>query len=131
VLEHILLLAVAQETSQGEGKPKVVNAVTLEVTPDQAEKIDLARSVGTLSLVLRNQIDNTAVTTAGVYKKDLLKRGAEPVAPAPAQAAPAAPAVKKASRKPGAKAEAGTVTIQVIRGTAVSNETVKLQTEDK
>lgn len=131
VLEHILLLAVAQETSQGEGKPKVVNAVTLEVTPEQAEKIDLARSVGTLSLVLRNQIDHTAVTTAGVYKKDLLKRSAEPEAPAPAQPAPAAPAVKKASRKPSAKAEPGTVTIQVIRGTAVSNETVRLQTEEK
>lgn len=78
VLERILLLAVAQETSQGEGKPKVVNAVTLEVTPEQAEQIDLARSVGTLSLVLRNQIDNQPVETRGVYKKDLLKRIAEP-----------------------------------------------------
>jgi pilus assembly protein CpaB len=78
VLERILLLAVAQETSQGEGKPKVVNAVTLEVTPEQAEQIDLARSVGTLSLVLRNQIDNQPVETTGVYKKDLLKRIVEP-----------------------------------------------------
>lgn len=128
VLEHILLLAVAQETSQGEGKPKVVNAVTLEVTPDQAEKIDLARSVGSLSLVLRNQIDNTSVTTAGIYKKDLLKRAAEPEVPA---TVPAAPAVKKAYRKPSVKAESGTVTIQVIRGTAISNETVRLQPEDK
>lgn len=131
VLERILLLAVAQETSQGEGKPKVVNAVTLEVTPDQAEKIDLARSVGTLSLVLRNQIDSASVTTTGIYKKDLLKRIAEPETPAAAQAAPAAPAVKKAYRKPSVKAEPGTVTIQVIRGTAISNETVKLQTTDK
>lgn len=77
VLEHILLLAVAQETSQGEGRPKVVNAVTLEVTPGQAERIDLARSVGTLSLVLRNQLDNKPVSTVGVYKKDLLKGASE------------------------------------------------------
>src|SRR6476469_1153889 len=57
VLEHMLVLAVAQEASRDETKPKVVNAVTLEVTPQQAEKLDLARSVGTLSLVLRNQVD--------------------------------------------------------------------------
>ena len=57
VLERILVLAVAQETTTDPNKPKVVSAVTLEVTPEQAEKLDLARSVGTLSLVLRNQVD--------------------------------------------------------------------------
>ena len=50
VLERILVLAVAQEVNRDETKPKVVNAVTLEVTPEQAERLDLARSVGTLSL---------------------------------------------------------------------------------
>lgn len=72
VLERILVLAVAQEVSRDETKPRVVNAVTLEVTPEQAEKIDLARSVGTLSLVLRNQIDPDDVKTAGVTKASLL-----------------------------------------------------------
>ncbi len=72
VLERILVLAVAQEVSRDETKPKVVNAVTLEVTPEQAEKIDLARSVGSLSLVLRNQIDPADVTTAGATKETLL-----------------------------------------------------------
>ena len=57
VLERILVLAIAQESNRDDTKPKVVNAVTLELTPDQVEKLDLARSVGTLSLVLRNQID--------------------------------------------------------------------------
>lgn len=74
VLEHILVLAVAQEQGRDETKPKVVNAVTLEVSPEQAEKLDLARSVGTLSLVLRNQIDTSAVTTTGSTKKNLLNR---------------------------------------------------------
>jgi pilus assembly protein CpaB len=72
VLERILVLAIAQEVSRDETKPKVVNAVTLEVTPDQAERIDLARSVGTLSLVLRNQVDPQAVETAGATKETLL-----------------------------------------------------------
>ncbi|MBS1155437.1 MAG: Flp pilus assembly protein CpaB [Proteobacteria bacterium] len=79
VLEHILVLAVAQESGRDETKPKVVNAVTLEVSPDQAEKLDLARSIGTLSLVLRNQVDSSPVTTEGIYKRDLLNRTPEPV----------------------------------------------------
>lgn len=72
VLERILVLAIAQESSRDETKPKVVNAVTLELTPDQVEKLDLARSVGTLSLVLRNQIDPSPVNTAGATKATLL-----------------------------------------------------------
>ena len=57
----------------------MVNAVTLEVTPEQAEKIDLARSVGTLSLVLRNQIDPQASETTGATKTSLLQQAAEPL----------------------------------------------------
>jgi Flp pilus assembly protein CpaB len=79
VLERILVLAVAQEVGRDETKPRVVNAVTLEVTPQQAEKIDLARSVGTLSLVLRNQIDPLVADTAGVTKTSLLQQAAPPV----------------------------------------------------
>ena len=74
VLERILVLAVAQEVSRDETRPRVVNAVTLEVTPQQAEKIDLARSVGTLSLVLRNQVDPQATETAGATKSSLLEQ---------------------------------------------------------
>lgn len=91
VLEKILVLAVAQEVGRDETKPKVVDAVTLEVTPDQAEKIDLARSIGTLSLVLRNQVDPQATATAGATKDTLLKL---PAAPAPVAAAPAPQIVK-------------------------------------
>ena len=73
VLERIQVLAVAQDNSAQENKPKVVNAVTLEVTPSQAEEIDLARSIGTLSLVLRNHIDQGSVVTQGARKSDLLR----------------------------------------------------------
>jgi pilus assembly protein CpaB len=73
VLEQVLVLAVAQEANRDDTKPKVVSAVTLELTPEDAEKLDLARSVGTLSLVLRNQLDKQAVATNGVTKAQLLK----------------------------------------------------------
>ena len=72
VIERIQVLAVAQDVSTNESKPRVVNAVTLQVSPQQAEQIDLARSVGTLSLVLRSHGDNLPVQTAGARKLDLL-----------------------------------------------------------
>ena len=75
VIERIQVLAVAQDVANLESKPKVVNAVTLEVTPAQAEKIDLARSVGSLSLVLRSQVDTESVATVGARKHDLLQGG--------------------------------------------------------
>jgi pilus assembly protein CpaB len=83
VLERILVLAVAQEASQGDTRPKVVNAVTLEVTPSQAEQLDLARSVGQLSLVLRNQVDQAPARTSGATKRSLLQTAEAAAAPPP------------------------------------------------
>jgi pilus assembly protein CpaB len=82
VLEQVLVLAVAQEASRDETKPKVVSAVTLELTPEQAEKLDLARSVGNLSLVLRNQLDKDTASTGGARKHDLLRITGEKQKPA-------------------------------------------------
>lgn len=107
VLERILVLAVAQEVNRDETKPKVVNAVTLEVTPEQAEKIDLARSVGSLSLVLRNQIDPGDVSTAGATKETLL--GAAEVVKVNAPDKPAAPA-RKVARKTSSGIQKAVVT---------------------
>jgi pilus assembly protein CpaB len=109
VLDHILVLAAAQEVGRDESKPKVVSAVTLEVTPDQAERLDLARSVGTLSLVLRNQIDTATVASSGTTKQQLLGGAAPAAAATPAEAAPV---VRRAGPppRPGER-------IEVIKGT--------------
>ncbi|CAB3792341.1 hypothetical protein LMG28688_03488 [Paraburkholderia caffeinitolerans] len=97
VLEKILVLAVAQQVNRDDTAPKVVNAVTLEVTPEQAEKLDLARSVGTLSLVLRNQVDHDILRTGGATKQTLLD---QPVAAsAPVVEAPKPVRVKYAAHK--------------------------------
>jgi pilus assembly protein CpaB len=108
---------VAQEANRDETRPKVVNAVTLEVTPDQAEKLDLARSVGTLSLVLRNQIDKVGVDTRGIMKRQLLATDlGQP--PAPAPAAPKAPARhrKVAAVSAPAPVPHAKDTVEVIKG---------------
>ncbi|MBC7685103.1 MAG: Flp pilus assembly protein CpaB [Bdellovibrionales bacterium] len=129
VLERILVLAVAQEVSRDETKPKVVNAVTLEVTPEQAENLDLARGVGTLSLALRNQVDPTLPETIGATKQTLLddvpKIGAA-LAPAAPKAVPA-PVHKLAARvKPAsvssAPAAARRDCVSVLNGLQTSQE---------
>ncbi|MHB8353882.1 MAG: Flp pilus assembly protein CpaB [Burkholderiales bacterium] len=105
VLQQIMVLAVAQDASvKDDVKAKVVNTVTLEVTPQQAEKLDLARSVGNLSLVLLNQVDQTPVVTYGVRKAELLDQDGK----APPKQLPSGP---------GASGQS-TGTIEVIRGTA-------------
>lgn len=78
VLERILVLAVAQDLGRDESKPRVVNAVTLEVTPAQAELLDLARSVGSLSLALRNQNDDIDIHSDGATKRILLDEALPP-----------------------------------------------------
>lgn len=122
VLERILVLAVAQEVSRDETKPRVVNAVTLEVTPAQAEEIDLARSVGTLSLVLRNQVDPAPAGTDGATKHTLLAE-ADPV---PAAPPPPPPPPRPAEPKPAparpAVAEAPRNCIGVINGVHTTKE---------
>lgn len=122
VLENILVLAVAQEANRDETKPRVVNAVTLELTPEQAEKLDLARSVGTLSLVLRNQIDKDGVETRGIMKPQLL--AGDKVQPQP-EKKPVKPTrrfvVKKAPAPVVAVATARD-TVEVIKGLHRSNE---------
>jgi pilus assembly protein CpaB len=134
VLERILVLAVAQEASRDETKPRVVNAVTLEVTPEQAERLDLARSVGNLSLVLRNQLDRKEAGSDGARKNELLSGRAAPQARAaqPPAAAPKPAAVRRAPPPQAAAAPAlapaplpePPARIEVIRG--VARSTVEL-----
>jgi len=117
VLERILVLAVAQEVNRDETKPKVVNAVTLEVTPEQAEMLDLARSVGTLSLVLRNQVDPAAAQTTGATKQNLLP-AASPIKPVALQA----PAPRPRPQAPRPAAARQRDCVKVINGLHASQE---------
>jgi pilus assembly protein CpaB len=84
VLEKVKILAVAQETATDTNKPRVVNAVTLELTPAESEQLDLARNIGRLSLVLRNEFDQSTATneTRGARISDLVSKARETVAPA-------------------------------------------------
>lgn len=71
VVEGVKVMAVAQSRSITDLAPKVGSTVTLEVTPEQAQKLDVARSLGTLSLSLRNRADKTSYDGAAASKNDL------------------------------------------------------------
>jgi pilus assembly protein CpaB len=66
VLENVLVLAAGPETEiKGKEKPSDVDVITLEVTPEEAEKVGLASTQGRIQLTLRNFNDAEDVITKG------------------------------------------------------------------
>lgn len=58
LLKNIKILAIDQTASTDQDKPAVVRALTLEVTPKDAEKLAQAMQAGSLQFTLRNPIDS-------------------------------------------------------------------------
>jgi pilus assembly protein CpaB len=83
VLQNIKVLANGQNIDKPENEREAnsVKAVTLQVTPEQAEKLALAATEGKLQLVMRNQVDQGDEQTPGVNKRNLL--GGEAAQPVP------------------------------------------------
>ncbi|MBT8472992.1 MAG: Flp pilus assembly protein CpaB [Marinicaulis sp.] len=61
LLDDVRVLAIDQLADENQGGAVVVKAATLEVTPEDSQKIALASSIGTLSLTLRNAIAESQV----------------------------------------------------------------------
>ncbi len=66
ILQNIMVLSIGQTWEQKDSKPTVVNTVTLELTPDQAEILNLASTEGKIRLALRGRRNETIVETPGV-----------------------------------------------------------------
>ncbi len=83
VLQNIKVLANGQNIDRPEDQREAtsVKAITLQVTPEQAEKLALAATEGKLQLVMRNSTDQGDEQTTGVDKRGLLS--GERAAPAP------------------------------------------------
>ena len=91
-MQNKRVLSVAQSTEQKDGKPQLARSITLELTPEETEKLTLASSEGQIVLALRGLGDEAETKTIGSNKRDLLslaaattsKKGAGgPVAPPP------------------------------------------------
>jgi pilus assembly protein CpaB len=77
VIQNARVMAIDQLADERTEKPSVVKAVTLEVSVTDGQKIALASSVGTLSLLLRKAGEIAEDTTRRVTLTDL----GSPVAP--------------------------------------------------
>jgi pilus assembly protein CpaB len=75
ILQNLKVLSKGQVWDQTvEKTPKVVPTVTLEVTPEQAEMLNLATNEGRIRLALRNQANRAYFATKGVDTLQLLNK---------------------------------------------------------
>lgn len=71
VADNLRVLGVDQVDDESANKPIVAKAITLEVTPEQAQAISLARAVGDVSLALRPISDRDPVAKRFTTVADL------------------------------------------------------------
>jgi pilus assembly protein CpaB len=98
LLQNVKVLGIDQQADDKTDKPTVAKTLTLEVSPDDAQKLTLASSIGNLSVSLRNYADPAPVAARRLTIGDLV-----PTTPNSAPAEVEAPAVKR--------------TIEILRGT--------------
>jgi len=98
LFQNLKVLGTGQKLENRPGdKPQIVPTVTLEVSPEQGERLALAAQEGRISLVVRGQGDQQLVETLGADNSRLFGK--------PRQAPPAVAAVSPPAR-----------TVEMIRG---------------
>lgn len=78
LLQNVRLLAIDQVMDQRAERPLAIRNATLEVMPQDAKRVALAATVGSLSLMLRRAGEETAGALGKVGMKDLLAETADP-----------------------------------------------------
>jgi pilus assembly protein CpaB len=130
-LQSIKVLANGQNIDKPENQRDAtsVKAVTLLVSPDQAEKLALASLEGKLQLVMRNAIDQGDEQTKGINKRTLLNgdhaapqpepgslKSEQPPKPAAPKAAPRPRPVAEPKPEPSAAKPAPRAQVEMIEG---------------
>jgi pilus assembly protein CpaB len=111
VLEDVLVLATGTQIQKNEkGDPAPVDVYTLEVTPEEGEKLALAAAEGKLQFALRNVTDGTKITTTGATIPGTL-------------ASLRKPEMKKEGKRWVPKQH---TTVEVIKGSSVSKQKLKI-----
>ncbi|TDW37032.1 pilus assembly protein CpaB [Rhizobium azibense] len=77
LLQGVKVLAVDQTADERKDEPSVVKTVTFEVTTDEAQRLTLGATIGTLSLTLRNIASSSIEETRQITVADL---GGGPIA---------------------------------------------------
>jgi pilus assembly protein CpaB len=136
VLQNVKVLASGQnlDKPKDEREADAVKAVTLQVTPEQAEKLALASTEGKLRLMLRNMVDQDDEQTQGADKRSLLTGERAMPAPEPGSLKSEQKATARRAPRPQRVAEAAPVeapkpqppppprpSVEMIQGTKKSN----------
>lgn len=124
VLQNIKVLASGAkiDSPEDQREPTKVKAVTLQVTPEQAEKLVLAANGGRLQLVMRSYSDQEETQTRGANKNTLLK--GETFVPQPMLGEPNQP--KPAPPKPARRTPVVVPTVEKPAVQPVSRNSVEL-----
>ncbi|MPY75135.1 MAG: Flp pilus assembly protein CpaB [Alphaproteobacteria bacterium] len=118
LIQNVNVLGIDQEASDDKDKPRVVKAVTLEVTTDQGQKLALASTVGTLSLALRHSLNSGPIAHRTIRERDLVDENLVRPAEQPKPAAPAK-VVQKANPY---------TSVKVVRGVTATTQEVVIET---
>jgi pilus assembly protein CpaB len=115
VLENVLVLATGAETEKSgkQEKPSAVDVITLEVAPDEGEKLALASTEGKLQLALRNYSDTAEIATKGTTIPVLLAshRSAAAQQPSPVKSVP----------KVSGASQRRSFSVELIQGSKITN----------
>ena len=117
LMQNVKVLGIDQEASDAKDKPKVVRAVTVEVSTDQAQKLALASQVGTLSLALRHALNIDPTRHRTVRVRDLVDDGL--VKPVAAKKKPAPKVVRRRASR--------TTSVKVVRGVKATTQEVIIE----
>ena len=71
LLQNVRVIAIDQQAKNADGSPKVGRSATLEVNPLDAQKLALAQTVGSLSLVLRKPGEQNNPVVETISMNDL------------------------------------------------------------
>ncbi len=118
ILQNVPVLATGQiAQEQKDGKPVVVPTVTLDLIPDDAEKLVLSSSRGTLQLLLRNFSDTAEVDARGTTIGKVLRAESAPVVKA------SAPVVRVIRRAPASRPASSPnyESVEIIKGSERSS----------
>jgi len=134
VLQNVPVLATGQIIEQQkDGKPVIVPTVTMDVTPEDAEKLAIASTQGKLQLVLRRAGDTEVAKTGGSTVTKVIG-GMEKPAVVYRTRTVTKTVEKKTEMTAEKKSEAApkpeeAVKVEVLRGTQKSVETFKKEKE--
>ena len=133
VLQNVPVLAIGQIIEQQkDGKPVVVPTVTVDVTPEDAEKLAIASNQGRLQLVLRRAGDKEIARTTGATVTKVLSGVTSKAEPEKTKGKVAKKPVAKEEPKAAVKTDKPeTIAVEVWRSTAKTVETFKGESKEK